>query len=252
MKKAMALAALLAAAGAAQGAVRISEFLINPPSTDNGQEFFELCGDMNESLSGLWFLVIEGDSTGAGVVDQAFNLSSFSLGSNGLFLWRDSATVLEPAPDAATTLNVADFSPDIENGTNTFLLVSNFTGSVGGDLDAGNDGTLDSAPWGSVIDSVGYGDGGASDWIYSSNFAVASGGFEVEAYALGTDGVGYFLDITAPDADGPYAIDNSETVPGGVIGSFTLTPGSKNTIPAPGALALLALGGMLGARRRRA
>ncbi len=257
MKKVLALAALLAAAGAANGATRINEFFFNPSGTDNGFEFFELAGTPGQSLANTWLLIVEGDGSGAGVIDQAFDLSSFSLGSNGLFLWRDAATVLNPAPDAGTTINVADFNPDIENGTNTWLLVTGFSGALGNDLDTDNDGALDSSPWASVIEAVGYTDGAAGDIQYASlfggNTAVAGGGIDIEAYAFGTNGVGYFLDIDGTSTvGGPYTIDNTETIPGGVSGAFALTPGSANTIPSPGAMALLGLGALVGVRRRRA
>jgi hypothetical protein len=36
---------------------------------------------------------------------------------------------------------------DLENGTITLLLVRNFRGAVGVDLDTNNDGALDATPW---------------------------------------------------------------------------------------------------------
>jgi len=70
MRITASVVALLALAGAAHaGTVQLSEFFVNPPGTDNGQEFFELCGDAGESLSGLKLIIIEGDGTGAGSID---------------------------------------------------------------------------------------------------------------------------------------------------------------------------------------
>ena len=111
MRITASVVALLALAGAAHaGTVQLSEFFVNPPGTDNGQEFFELCGDAGESLSGLKLIIIEGDGTGAGSIDAILDLGSFSLGSNGLFLWRDSSSVIDtspteyrPSPSVATT-----------------------------------------------------------------------------------------------------------------------------------------------------
>ena len=60
-----------------------------------------------------------------------------------------------PAPDAATALDVTDFNPDIENGSNTFLLGFGTPPAVGTDLDLGNDGTLDAPLTGfNVVDAV--------------------------------------------------------------------------------------------------
>jgi len=247
----------------ASAQVRINEFFINPPDAagDNGLEFFELVSNTPSfSLSGLTLLSIEGDGTSAGVIDQAFNLSAFSTGTNGLFLRRDSATVLNPAPAVATTLNVADFNPDIENGSNTFLLVSGFTGAVGNDLDVGDDGTFDSTPWTSVLDGFGVTDGGAADRLYGTQV----GGvdfittFTPDAYYLTSDGKRVGMDVlgTSP---GPYTNDPAETfVFGqGLVGyNIQLSPGNLNAVPAPSSVAVMALGGLMPlvaiARRRRA
>ena len=81
----------LALAGSAFAQVQINEMLIDGPGTDNGQEFIELSGAPNTSLTGLTLLMIEGDGANAGAIDVALSLTGFSTGSNGLFLWRDAA-----------------------------------------------------------------------------------------------------------------------------------------------------------------
>jgi hypothetical protein len=154
------LAAIVLAAGAASAQVRINEIFVNPPGTDQGLEFIEIKSDTpNFSLAGLTLVIVEGDNGAqglAGTIDQALDLGAFSTGSNRLFLWRDGSATLSPAPEPETVINVADFNPDIENGGNTYFLVTGFTGAVGIDLDTDNDGTLDSMPWATVIDSFGY------------------------------------------------------------------------------------------------
>ncbi|MFM7281642.1 MAG: hypothetical protein ACKO32_07675, partial [Planctomycetia bacterium] len=133
----------------------LSELFPNPPGADNGQEGVEIRGPANTSLSGYFLVIIEGDGTTAGIVDVVRSLSTLSTGSNGLLLLRDAANVILPAPDAATAIDVTDFSPDIENGTNTYVLGFGTPPAAGTDLDAGNDGTLDVPLTGfTVVDAV--------------------------------------------------------------------------------------------------
>ena len=90
---------LLSAGSAQAQQFRINELFADAPGGDNGQEFFEIRNVSGgaAAMTNLWLLVVEGDGAAAGTVDQAFNLGGFSTGTNGLFLWRDAATVLNPA-----------------------------------------------------------------------------------------------------------------------------------------------------------
>ncbi len=262
MNRFLILAALAATAGSASATVRINEVFINPPGTDNGFEFFELKGAANESLSNLWLICIEGDSSGtqAGTVDQAISLTGFSCGSNGLFLQRDAAGVLSPAPDAATTIRVLDINPDFENGSNTYMLVSGFTGAVGNDLDSDNNGTLDGAmPWGSVLSSIALleNDGPTTNFGYAAQFGGVNfgpqAGFNADAFVYGTDGLYYGMDVLGTNP-GPYTFDTPRMADqtGALVAvDGNLTPGSENVIPTPGSLALLSVGSMVALRRHR-
>ncbi len=236
--------------GLVKGDIIINEIFIDAPGTDNGQEFFELRSTNNDqvSLSGLTFLAIEGDGTNPGSIDFAFNLSALSTGTNGLFLWRDSATVLQPAPDAGTSVFVGDFNPDIENGSNTFLLVSNFTGTVGTDLDTNNDGVLDTSPWSSIVDAMGLRENdGANNVVYTSSF-ITSATFNADFLArdaLTLQLMGGDVTGTSP---GPYSIDFSRFLHTGGFTSFNsanpgLTPGSVNiaAVPEPTSICLVSI-----------
>jgi len=56
----------------------------------------------------------------------------------------------------------------LEKPTFTLVLVSGFTGAVGDDLDAGNDGVLDATPWTSLADGVAFSDGSAGARTYAA------------------------------------------------------------------------------------
>ncbi|MBC8135795.1 MAG: PEP-CTERM sorting domain-containing protein [Fibrella sp.] len=234
--------------------VFFNEVLFNPPGADNGFEYIELASTLpSTSLTGLTLLIMEGENVPAGTVDQAISLNSFVTGSNGLLLLRDSAT-FTPAP--GTSVVTADFAPDIENGANTFLIVDGFTGSVGTDYDANNDGILDSLPWTSVVSGFGYIDNasgsGGTDYVYAlPNVEVVgpqtgspNGGGVVtpDAYAR-INGTGYVFRINGANP-GPYTV-NPNFVSGAGATGYVLTPGSANvvaTVPEPTTVALFGFG----------
>lgn len=147
MKLCLAAAACGLFAAGAHAQVYLSELLVNPPGTDQSQETIEIRGPANFSLAGYYLVIVEGDGTGAGVVDVVRDLSAAATGSNGLLLLRDAAIVVSPAPDAATNVVVQDFSPDIENGSNTYILGFGTPPAQGSDIDTDNDGTIDGTPF---------------------------------------------------------------------------------------------------------
>ncbi len=212
----------------------IRSVLMNPPGTDDGLEYFEIQGTAGASLTNLYFIAIEGDGTGAGAVDLVLSLGSLSLGSNGLLLWRDAATVISPAPSAETTVNVSNFT-DIENGSNTFMLVQATTApTVGTDYDTNNDGTLDVTLPFTVISAVSVIENdGANNYGYAD---------EVGGTVLGPF-VGYNPDFLAFDGtqwvagdilgsgSGPYSVDPTRNNISGTY-SAILTPGN-GTSPLP-------------------
>ncbi|MFN9785271.1 MAG: thrombospondin type 3 repeat-containing protein [Planctomycetia bacterium] len=142
-------ASSIVGAAAAQGvpAFYLSELAIDIPGTDQSQEFVEIRGPANTAMTDWYLLTVDGDGGASGVVDQSIPLSGFTTGSNGLLLIRDDISILNPAPDAATAVYVQDFAPDIENGTNTYILGYLAPGGaapiVGADLDLDNNGTID-------------------------------------------------------------------------------------------------------------
>ena len=174
-----------------------------------------------------------------------------------MFLWRDSSTVIDTSlsggiqgPSAGTTVNVGDFSPDIENGSNTYLIVSGFTGAVGNDLDTNGDGTFDiTLPWASVVDAVGLIETDTGTNLAYANqlgfydFGLLS--FTPDAVFRGSSGTWQAGDITGNSLAGPFTFDPAQNTFG--AGPLdTLTPGVAN-VPEPTASLL----GVLGLLRRR-
>ena len=124
----------------------INEFVFNHDGTDNN-EFVEVKGAPNTDFSSYTLLEVEGDSPASGVIDEVINLGTTD--ANGYWF-------------------TGYLSNSIENGTVSLLLVENFTGSLGDDLDTDNDGILDNQPWDTIVDDIGVNDGGASDINYAS------------------------------------------------------------------------------------
>ncbi|EFK96427.1 extracellular nuclease, partial [sediment metagenome] len=121
----------------------INEFSASTTGTD--VEYLEVFGTPSADYSEYWLLEIEGDTTGAGLVDEVIQVGS----TDSLGLW-----VSRLLPNA------------LENGTLTLLLVRGFSGALNQDLDANNDGILDQTPWAAVVDAVAVNDGGIGDLTY--------------------------------------------------------------------------------------
>ncbi len=128
----------------------INEFVFNHVGTDTN-EYIEVLGSPSTDISTFTVLVIEGDDSGAptdsGVIDVVFALTTTD--ANGFF-------------------STGFLNDVLEEGTQTLLLVENFTGAAGDDLDTDDDGVLDLTPWGRIVDDVAVTDGGVMDTVYSA------------------------------------------------------------------------------------
>ena len=241
-----ALSAAAALATAAQAQFTLSEIALDMPSTDQGQEFVEIAGAPGASLSGYFLVLIEGDGSSAGLADAVYNLGSYSLGANGLLLIRDTATVLQPAPAAQTNVVVFDFTPDMENGSTSFLLGFGTPPALGADLDSDNDGVLNPGILAgfTVVDAVAFieNDGAANvgyaDDVGGTHLGPFVGFNADTAYrtynASGTPCIWAAGDVlgTTP---GPYTFDfGAGEVFGfqlhGVTSALTLNPGTPNVL----------------------
>lgn len=147
---ALVLAAVLAtvvAAGAGHAQV-INEFVADHVGSDT-HNFIEVKGLPNTSYASLSVLEIEGDSDeNPGRIDSVWPVGS--TGATGHWV--------SALPQVT----------NLEDWSKTFLLVENFTGSVGLDLDPDDSGSFDSTPWGALLDTVAVSDGGPSDLHYST------------------------------------------------------------------------------------
>lgn len=230
------LMAMLLAAPWAAANLSINEIYFSPEEPKEDRQFFEIYSTIGAtSLNDIWFLEIEGDFPleatqldNPGQVLHAFNLSSFSTGTNGLFLWQGSNTVIDidpvtagvQGPAATTVVERSPFprvfgyeeeGPDDEliheNNVHTFLLVEGFTGAVGDDLDGDDDGTLDIA-WSAFLDGISQAEDGDAGYQYASQF----GGKDVLLWFGGdvfqrrpSDGLWMFFDSSSgEDEDAGY------------------------------------------------
>ncbi|MCC6793715.1 MAG: hypothetical protein IT366_01250 [Candidatus Hydrogenedentes bacterium] len=233
---------VLACAEPAWAALQINELLTNAPGGgDNGFEFVEIKGSASESVANVWFLEIDSNGTTNGQVLNAVNLTSAgTVGTNGLLLIRDAATALSPSPDAATTILINNFNPDLENNTSTFALVTNFTGAVNQDFDTNNDGTFDlTLPWTAVLDAITIQDSGGGDFPHGDDL----GGVVLPIFASPSFTPDYIVrDPNNPStwiagdvvgtSPGPYTLAASE-INDVSFGGIEASPGNENNAPLP-------------------
>lgn len=249
---ALGLAGLTATARAADAALSlgdgarqpwISELRVDQQGADT-DEYVEIAGTPGASLAGTWILAIgDGGSDVGGVVEMAINLSAWSLGANGFLVARESSfgttafggRTLSVASGATDAVIGSGDSMNLENADNvTYLLVQGFTGAVGTDLDADNDGTLDATPWTTLLDSVAFMRSGSKEPVYSD-------------VRVGP------IDLSGTSGMPPHAWRAESGWQVGGYGSWDLdTPGAPaQAAPAPGAITGAALLLVRPGRRRR-
>jgi hypothetical protein len=166
---ATALGALSTAAANGVAAPQITEVRADQTGADN-DEWFELTGPASASLAGLTYLVIGDGTPGSGTVEAVVPLSGSAFDANGFFVVAESTFTLGAA-NLTANLN-------FENGDNvTHLLVSDFTGTDGMDLDTDNDGTLDATPWTAVLDCVALFASASSEHTYCPSVVGPDGTF---------------------------------------------------------------------------
>jgi hypothetical protein len=167
-----AATALLAAAPAlAGGGIAFNELRADQLGTDF-DEYVELVGPPGASLAGLTLVVIGDGPMGSGTVEEALSLDGHSINAAGFFVIAEDADTIGGPVDLIAPIN-------LENGDNvTYLLVDDFGGALGADLDAGDDGVLDSTPWAEIVDCVALvGPPGGGDLVYCATQVGPDGPF---------------------------------------------------------------------------
>jgi hypothetical protein len=247
---ALGLAGISAAAGAADAALAlgdgtrqpwISELRVDQQGTDT-DEYVEIAGDAGASLAGVWLLAIgDGGSDVGGVVEMAINLSAWSLGTGGFLVARESSfgttafggRTLSVASGATDAVIGSGDSMNLENADNvTYLLVQGFTGAVGNDLDADNDGTLDARPWTSIIDAVAFLRSGSKEPVYADvrvGPVELSGTSGMPPHAWRADSGWQVGSYASWEHDTPGAPAQAAPAPGAITGAamLLLRPGRR-------------------------
>lgn len=209
---AIVLLALLAVPVFAQDvpAPVINEFVFNHAGADNS-EYVEVVGVAASGAGELTLLVVEGDGPAAGTIDRVYGVGR---------------------PDSDGRWSTGFLNGELENGTQTLLLVEGFAGSIGDALDADADGAFDAEPWGALLDAVAVTDGDAADVTYTDvvlDAAYDGGAFDVGGASRIPDGAdtGSAADWVRNDFDGAGLPDfDAGAAPGGAIN----TPGSANAL----------------------
>jgi uncharacterized protein len=190
----------------------INEFSASTVGTD--VEYVELLTEPGTDLSAYRVLEIEGDSGTApnttGTVDEVISFGAAD--GDGRALMSLSANALE-------------------NGTLSLLLVKDFAGVLGNDLDANDDGTLELPTGVTVIDSIAVNDGGVGDRTYGGvTLTVAYDGL---SFAPG--GASRIPDGTDTDSTADWVRNDFDLAGIGanvgtpVPGEAVNTPGAANT-----------------------
>jgi hypothetical protein len=124
-------------------------------SGDDLDEYFELRGDPGASLNQLRYLVLGDSDAGlSGVIEEVVNLNGTNVALDGRFLAVEDTFTLAPILSADLVLPSGKLN--FEGSDNvTHVLVANFYGQNGQDLDTDDDGVLDVTPWLATIDAVG-------------------------------------------------------------------------------------------------
>lgn len=195
----------------------ISEIRIDQPGADT-DEFLEIHTPFGPTtLEHMSYVVLGDGAGGSGTIEAAFDLSIYTTGADGYLTIAEGTFGLGTA-DVILPL-------DFENGDNvTHLLVSNFSGAVGDDVDLDDDGVIDSPAWLGIFDGIGV----------IETLTPDLGGGEEHEYATSLG-----LPVVGPDgAVAPGHIKLCSDARGGMaIASFVTgvddTPGAPSTFCPP-------------------
>ncbi len=176
--------------------------------------FVELLTEPGASFDGLTLLLINGENQletdNAGQITWAVDLTGATADENGLLLiGTQQLTTFEDGD-----VIVPDFNPD--GNAQTILVVRDFTGAAGDDLDADDNGTLDNPPFSEVLVGLALQDGDfRPDRLYADDVVQAdplSPSFISAGAARQSDGSYETLPYDTPAQDTP-GNPNDQTPP---------------------------------------
>lgn len=148
-----------------QPLILLNEIHLDPPGEDGNIEFVELISATGTTapLHQLSLLAVDVAGAQKGEIESVIDLRGLSTGSRGLLLLGDGYDTLTPWGRPAGVhfedpqgLDVRDIG-SADNETLALLLVENFDGTNGMDLDTDDDGVLDVMPWTVLMDSAAFG-----------------------------------------------------------------------------------------------
>ena len=199
----------------------INEFSASTTGTD--VEYVELLVEPGTDVSSYRVLEIEGDvttttgtptPTAPGVVDEVISFG---------------------APDADGRVLANLLANALENNTISLLLVTGFTGALGNDLDANDDGVLELPAGVTIVDAIAVNDGTAGDVTYGG----VSLGVAYDGLLFAPGGASRIPDGTDTDTTADWKRNDFDLagIPGNTgtlaAGEALNTPGAENTTEAP-------------------
>ncbi len=113
----------------------------------NQSQFFEITGDPGTDITACSMVRLSPQGT----VDTVLNFTGQVIPTDGHWLAANGSAISTFSVSAEITLPDGFFT----NVTATYLLLDNFFGTIGDDLDVNDDGVLDSVYWSKLVDRIG-------------------------------------------------------------------------------------------------
>lgn len=220
--------------------VLLSEAKVNPPGEDAPYEFVELRGPANKTLTNLFLVSVQGNSSSApGRLDAVVNLNGQALGTNGLLIVAAPGHpyLFSPGTTVLLAPQLAESGGAFDNGSVSLLLLGcREPLTEGADLDNGDNGTLEGLPRTAyIVDAIGWTDGGNNDEVY--------GGVNLSDNDFTPDAASRFPGSNAPLSKASWFVGDlagtngsslnydSENVSGNAPPGTVMTPGVINKKP---------------------
>jgi PEP-CTERM motif len=203
------------------GPVLISEVLADPAGKDDGFVFVEIHGPPTLSLD--TYVLLARNGSGGGITHEV-SLAGFQIPADGFLVIADSKSGVTGVGGADVVVD--DF--DLQNGPDSILLICN----------------------GLIVDALAYGSFGASHLAFGEGAPMATGssGWSLARRFANVDSGDNALDFVLNDMPTPGLGEISLPAPDP---NPTPAPVSGPSVPEPGSAALLLLGVLALALRRR-